>query len=163
MSRYLPWLAELQPEMFVEIDPALARDRGIEDRGWMTVITARGEIEARAMVTPRIKPLNIGGRVVHQISIPWHWSWHAPSPEGATGDAANELGVLSGDPNVSIQESKAYTCDVRAGRRSGEPSERLAGVHGGTRVAANEDHPAERPTHLAQTSQSSGAKKDTSQ
>jgi formate dehydrogenase major subunit len=47
MSRNLPWLAELQPEMFVEIDPVLAAQRGIEDGGWMTVSTRRAEIEAR--------------------------------------------------------------------------------------------------------------------
>ena len=61
MSRTVPWLVELQPEMFAEIDPQLAADRGIEDGGWMTILTARAEIEARAKVTDRIRPLQ-GGR-----------------------------------------------------------------------------------------------------
>jgi formate dehydrogenase major subunit len=146
MSRNLPWLAELQPEMFVEVGPELAADRGIEDGGWLVVATARGEVEARARVTERIRPLRIDGRRVHQIAMPWHWGYGGDS----RGDAANDLGVLSGDPNVMIQESKAFSCDVRAGRRSGETTERLAGARAGHRVAADEDdllaeYPKETP------------------
>ena len=62
MSRNLPWLAELQPEMFAEIDPVLARERGIEDGGWMTIVTERAEIEARAQVTDRMRPLRVEAR-----------------------------------------------------------------------------------------------------
>jgi formate dehydrogenase major subunit len=112
MSRNLPWLAELQPEMFVEVDPVLARERGIEDGGWVTVSTERGSIEARAKVTARIQPLRVGGEVVHQVSMPWHWG----SAGGVAGDSANDLVALTGDPNVTIEE-KAFTCDVRPGRR----------------------------------------------
>src|SRR3712207_3719084 len=59
MSRNLPWLAELQPEMFCELDPVLAASKGIEDGGWMVISTPRAEIEARAVVTPRVKPLQV--------------------------------------------------------------------------------------------------------
>ncbi len=114
MSRNLPWLAELQPEMFAEIDPQLAADRGIEDGGWMTIISERAEIEARARVTERIRPLRVDGRVIHQVALPWHWGYAG----ALRGDSTNDLGVISGDPNVSIQESKAFTCNVRAGRRT---------------------------------------------
>ena len=79
MSRNLPWLAELQPEMFAEIDPVLAAERGIEDGGWMVIETERGEIEARAKVTRRVRPLRIDGRIVHQISLPWHWGTTRPA------------------------------------------------------------------------------------
>ena len=75
MSRNLPWLAELQPEMFAEIDPVLAAERGIEDGGWMTIVTERAEIEARARVTERMRPLRIDGRDVHQVALPWHWGF----------------------------------------------------------------------------------------
>jgi formate dehydrogenase major subunit len=85
MSRWLPWLAELQPEMFAEIDPELARDRGIADGDWITISSPRAEIEARARVTDRIKPLRLGDRVTHQVGLPWHWGFGGPSP----GDAAN--------------------------------------------------------------------------
>jgi formate dehydrogenase major subunit len=115
MSRNVPWLAELQPEMFCEIDPVLAAERGIDDGGWMTIVSPRGEIEARAVVTSRVRPLRIDGRTVHQVCMPWHWG--SVSALGVTGDAANDLIALSGDPNTSIQESKAFVCDVRAGRR----------------------------------------------
>jgi formate dehydrogenase major subunit len=125
MSRNLPWLAELQPEMFAEIDPLLARDRGIEDGGWMTIETERAEIEARAKVTDRMRPLRVEGRLVHQVALPWHWGFYGASP----GDSANDLGAIAADPNVSIQESKAFTCNVRAGRRRGETTEKLKGLH----------------------------------
>ncbi len=141
MSRNLPWLAELQPEMFVEIDPILAADRGIEDGGWMVVETERAAIEARARVTERMRPLRIDGRRLHQVALPWHWGFAG----GAKGDIANDLGVLSGDPNVSIQEDKAFTCNVRAGRRTGESTEKLAGVHAKSSARPDTDAPSEDP------------------
>ena len=48
MSRWLPWLAELQPEMFAEIDPVLAAREGIEDGGWMTISLAARPRSSRA-------------------------------------------------------------------------------------------------------------------
>jgi formate dehydrogenase major subunit len=143
MSRWLPWLAELQPEMFAEIDPQLARRHGIEDGGWMTISSPRGEIVARAKVTDRIKPLRVDGRTLHQVGLPWHWGFAGPSP----GDSANDINVLSGDPNVIIQESKAFVCNVRAGSDSKGTSV-LAGVHQRPDgVAPDRDHPAERRGH----------------
>jgi formate dehydrogenase major subunit len=143
MSRWLPWLAELQPEMFAEIDPELARKHGIEDGGWMTISSPRAEIEARAKVTSRIKPLRLGDRTVHQVGLPWHWGFGGPTP----GASANDINVLSGDPNVSIQESKAFVCSVRAGR-SATGTSKLARVHEPPPgVAPNHDHPAEVRPH----------------
>jgi formate dehydrogenase major subunit len=146
MSRTLPWLAELQPEMFAEIDPILARERGIEDGGWMTIITERADTAARALVTDRLRALRVDGRLVHQVGLPWHWGYAGPCP----GDSANDLGVLSGDPNVTIQESKAFTCDVRAGRRQGPSTARLKGVRPtAPPVAPNQDDlPAEYPKEV---------------
>ncbi len=144
MSRNLPWLAELQPEMFVELDPVLARERGIEDGGWLTVETERAEIEARAIVTPRIRPLRIDGRTVHQVSMPWHWGTYRSSPQGVTGDTANDLIALSGDPNTSI-EDKTFSCNVRAGRRRTQTTARLAGAEGGEDTGPSDDHGAEEP------------------
>jgi len=113
MSRFQPYLAELQPEMFCEISPELAAERGIEHHGWATVVTARGAIEARVLVTRRMAPLTVQGRAVHQVGLPYHWGSNGLT----TGDAANELTHLSLDPNVHIQEAKAMTCDIRPGRR----------------------------------------------
>jgi formate dehydrogenase major subunit len=145
MSRNLPWLSELQPEMFAEIDPALAAERGIEDGGWMVIETARAEVEARAKVTPRMRPLKVDGRLVHQIALPWHWGYAGD----VRGDSTNDLGALSGDPNVSIQESKAFTCNVRAGRRDEPSTVRLAGRTLGRRIRPDEDDPsAEYPSEI---------------
>jgi formate dehydrogenase major subunit len=140
MSRTLPWLSELQPEMFAEIDPLLAAEQGIEDGGWMVISTARGEIEARARVTERMRPLKIAGRVIHQVAMPWHWGYNGV----VTGDSANDILHLSGDPNVNIESTKALTCDVRAGRRSTPATSRVTSApRGNSRV--DQDHPAEQP------------------
>jgi formate dehydrogenase major subunit len=114
MTRWLSWLNELMPEMFCEVSPALARERGLQNGGWATVTTARGEIECRVLVTDRIPPLRLGERTVHQIGLPYHWG----SIGLSRGDAANELIAFVADPNVSIQESKALTGTIEAGRRS---------------------------------------------
>ena len=117
MSRTLPYLAELQPEFFCEVSPELAAERGLEHMGWATIITARTAVEARVLVTSRLRPLAVGGRVLHQVGLPYHWG-----PNGlVTGDAANELAGLSLDPNVHIQEVKALACDIRPGRRPRGP------------------------------------------
>jgi formate dehydrogenase major subunit len=141
MSRNLPWLAELQPEMFAEIDPILAAERGIEDGGWMVIETPRAEIEARARVTERMRPLRIDGKPLHQVALPWHWGFSGGNP----GDTTNDLGVLGADPNVSIQESKAFSCNVRAGRRAGQSTERLKGVRAASHAAPDTDAPSEDP------------------
>ena len=117
MSRFLPYLAELQPALFCEVSPELAAERGLEHMGWATIISARSAIEARVLVTRRMKPLTAGRRTLHQIGLPWHWG-----PNGlTTGDAANELSHLALDPNVHIQEVKAMAVDIRPGRRPRGP------------------------------------------
>jgi len=118
MSRFLPYLAELQPAFFCEVSPELAAERGLEHAGWATIVTARSAIEARVMVTGRIRPLRVAGRVVHQVGLPWHWGLNGLT----AGDAANELVHLSLDPNVHIQEDKAFACDIRPGRRPRGPA-----------------------------------------
>jgi formate dehydrogenase major subunit len=114
MSRTLPYLAELQPEFFVEVSPELAAERGLEHAGWATVVTSRSAVEARVLVTERMRPLRLaGGRVVHQVGVPYHWG----ETGVATGDSGNDLLGVVLDPNTHIQESKAATCDIRPGRR----------------------------------------------
>jgi formate dehydrogenase major subunit len=113
MSRTLPYLSELQPEMFCEVSPELARERGLEHGGWATIVSARTAIEARVMVTERMTPLRVRGRVVHQVGLPYHWGGRGLS----RGDSANDLFPIVLDPNVHIQEVKAATCDIRPGRR----------------------------------------------
>ncbi len=118
MSRWQPYLAELQPEFFCEVSPGLAAERGLEHTGWATVVSARGVIEARVLVTDRVPPLTVHGRTLHQVGLPYHWG-----PNGySTGDAANELVHLSLDPNTHIQETKAFAVDIRPGRRPRGPA-----------------------------------------
>lgn len=134
MSRQLPYLSELQPEMFVEVSPQLAAERGLTHLGWAHIVTARAAIEARVMITDRLRPLRIEGRTVHQIWMPYHWGG-----EGVvTGDSANDLIGITLDPNVLIQESKVGTCDIRAGRRPSGPG-LLAYVRGYRLRAGLED------------------------
>jgi formate dehydrogenase major subunit len=113
MSRPLPWLSELQPEMFCEISPTLARARGVVHGGWVTLTTARGQIECRALVTERLRALVIDGRPIEQVAVPYHWGVVGQ----VRGDAANELIAFVEDPNVSIMETKVLTCDLVSGRR----------------------------------------------
>jgi formate dehydrogenase major subunit len=119
MTRYVPWLAELQPALFAEIDPELAVIRGVRNGDWVTVVTKLGEIEARALVSGRMRPLRLGkGRRVHQVGVPYNFG----TLGFATGDSVGQLVPLSMDPNVSIHEAKTVTCNVRAGRRNGYTS-----------------------------------------
>ena len=114
MSRWLPWLSELQPEMFCEVSPELAAECKLKNGGWATIRTMRGEIEARVLVTARMRPLKVGGRTIHQIGLPYHWA----SKGLVRGDSTNELTGFVADPNVSIQESKAFTASIEPGRKS---------------------------------------------
>ncbi len=140
MSRTLPYLSELQPEFFCEVSPELARERGLAHRGWATIVTARSAIEARVLVTDRMTPLRVQGRVMHQVGLPYHWGANGL----VTGDAANELFSLALDPNVHIQEAKGGSCDVQPGRRPRGPAllayveayRRRAGVTENTGTAA---------------------------
>ena len=74
----------------------------------MRIITARGDIRARAMVTTRMRPLVVDGQVVHQVALPWHFGHRGL----VTGDVANDLIAISEEPNVRIMESKALLCRV---------------------------------------------------
>jgi formate dehydrogenase major subunit len=113
MSRSVPYLAELQPEMFCEVSPELAKQAGLEHGGWATIYTARSAIEARVLVTNRIPPITVQGKVTHQVGLPYHWGQRLLTQ----GDSANDLTHMALDPNVHIQEVKAGTCGVRPGRR----------------------------------------------
>jgi formate dehydrogenase major subunit len=113
MSRWTPYLAELQPELFCEVSPELAAERGLEHAGWATLVSARGVVEARVMVTERMTPLTVDDRIIHQIGMPYHWG-----PNGyAKGDSMNELSAMTLDPSSHIQEVKSLAVDIRPGRR----------------------------------------------
>ncbi len=111
MSRWLPWLAELQPELFCEISPEHAAEIGVANTEWVVISTPRGSIRAKALVTPRIQPFHLRDRKVHHVGLPWHWGYKGLT----TGDVVNNLSALVGDPNVNIHEAKVFVCQVRKG------------------------------------------------
>ncbi|HYF07165.1 MAG TPA: molybdopterin dinucleotide binding domain-containing protein, partial [Acetobacteraceae bacterium] len=112
-TRIVPTTAELQPECFCEIPTELGRELGIASTDWIVISSARGEIEARAMVTDRLRPFRLeDGRVCHQLALPWHYGWAGY----ATGDIANVLTSIVGDANTGMHENKALACALRAGR-----------------------------------------------
>jgi formate dehydrogenase major subunit len=113
MSRFVGVLSELQPNMFCEVSPELARERGLVNGGWATITSSRASIEARVVVTSRMSPVRVQGKIVHQVGLPYHWGFKGL----AKGDSANDLYGLVLDPNVHIQDDKAETCDIRSGRR----------------------------------------------
>jgi formate dehydrogenase major subunit len=108
MSRWLPWLTELQPELFIEMSPELAAEKKIANLDWVTISTPRAAVRAKALVTRRMRPFTINGKLLHHVGMPWHWGYEGLSK----GDVVNELTALVGDPNVSIHEGKTFVCNV---------------------------------------------------
>lgn len=115
MSRRLPFLAELQPGLFCEVDKDLAAKRGLENGEWATIISPRGVIEAQVLVTDRMQMLTINGEEFHQIGLPFHYG--ESETTAVAGDGANDLLGLTLEPNVFIQNSKIGACDIQPGRR----------------------------------------------
>ena len=141
MTRYVPWLAELQPAAFCEIDPELAVIKGIKSGEWATLSTALGEIEVRALVSGRMRPIRLGGKKgkgkrVHTIGVPYNFGNMVAL---ARGDSVGTLIPITLDPNVSIHESKSLTCNIRAGRRPANQ-----------RDAADEPVPSSERSHFGQ-------------
>ena len=117
MSRWVPWLSELQPEQFAEISPDLAAETGLENGDWATLTNVRGEVELRVLVTTRMTPLMIDGKKVHQIGLPYHFGFKGI----VTGDTPNNLIAMTEEPNVRIHEAKSFTAGLRKGRRTVPP------------------------------------------
>ncbi len=120
MTRHVPFLVEMQPSMFVEMSVELAAEKGIKGGDIVAVSSARGTVEAVAIVTPRWKPFMIGGAKVHEVGIPWHFGWATTKqgvygenyPYFTFGDSANLLTPTVGDANTMIPESKAFMVNI---------------------------------------------------
>lgn len=116
MTRNLPWLAELMPEMYVEMSPQLAKTKGIKNGEWVEVVTIRGKVPARANVTERIAPLNIGGKMVEIVAMPWHYGFNGyivGGPDRSKNYSVNQLTAHIGDSNTMIPEYKVFLCDIK--------------------------------------------------
>ncbi len=108
MTRNLPWLVELMPEFYVEMGEDLADEVGVRKGDRVKVSSARGMVEGVAVVTPRFKGMQVNGRTVHHIGIPWHWGYSGLS----TGSSGNILTPHVGDANTTIPEYKTFLCKV---------------------------------------------------
>jgi formate dehydrogenase major subunit len=100
--------------MFCEISVEMARGLTIEPGEWVTVVTKRGAVEAHALVTPRVQSLEIEGKLMYQVGLPFHWGYIGL----VKGDIGNDLIAISEEPNVRIMESKGLLCNVLRGRQS---------------------------------------------
>ncbi len=109
LTRWQPWLLEMQPQLFVEMSIELAKIKNIRNGEKVKVVSARGEVEAIAIVTRRLKPLKIEGSTVYTIGLPWCFGWVHPKNGG---DAANLLTPTIGDPNTLIPETKAFMANI---------------------------------------------------
>jgi formate dehydrogenase major subunit len=109
MTRSVPWLVELMPDMFVEMSKSLAKAKGLKSGDIIKVVTARGEIQAYALVTDRFKAFRLNGKMVEQIGMPWHYGYSGI----CCGSTANDLTPNVGDANTMIPEFKAFLCDIK--------------------------------------------------
>ena len=109
LTRWLPWLLEAEPQLFVEMSEELAKLKGIKNGEKVVVESPRGKVEAVAIVTIRFKPFKVLGQEVHQVGLPWHYGWIWPKDGG---DSANLLTPAAGDPNTRIPETKAFMVNV---------------------------------------------------
>jgi formate dehydrogenase major subunit len=107
-TRNIPWLNELVPEPMLEMPPALAEKLAIKSGEWVNVSSARGELTVKALVTPRLKPLNIDGHEVTIVWMPYNWGFQGLS----TGPSVNHLTIDATDPGAGTQETKACLVNV---------------------------------------------------
>jgi len=116
MTRNVSWLAEAMPEMFVELSPQLAQEKGIANGDTVKVVSARGEVLAKVCVTARFAPFDIDGQKCHVIGLPWHYGYNGLITGGKNKNvsyAANQLTAHIGDANSMIPEYKVFLCDIR--------------------------------------------------
>ncbi len=99
----------MQPEQFVEIGEELAKEKGIKHGDWVKVWSTRGFIKTKAVVTKRIKPLTVHGKIVHHVGIPLHWGFKGVAKNGYI---ANTLTPFVGDANVQTPEFKSFLVNI---------------------------------------------------
>jgi formate dehydrogenase major subunit len=107
-TRNIPWLNELVPEPTCEIPLALGQKLGVKSGDFVDVSSARGKITVKAVVTPRMKPLNIDGTEVTIVWMPYNWGFKGLS----TGVSVNHLTIDAVDPGAGTQETKACLVNV---------------------------------------------------
>ncbi len=108
-TRNVPNLLEAEPQLYVEMSPELAKEKGIKNGDGVIVENVRGRVEAIAMVTVRIRPFKVQGKTVHLVGMPFAYGWSTRK----CGDATNRLTPSVADPNTTIYELKACMVNVK--------------------------------------------------
>jgi formate dehydrogenase major subunit len=101
--------AIVQPSQFVEIGEELAKEKGISNGQMVRVTSNRGEIKAAAVVTKRIKTLDVNGTKVHTVGIPIHWGFIGVAKSGFL---TNTLTPYVADANSQTPEYKAFLVNI---------------------------------------------------
>jgi formate dehydrogenase major subunit len=101
--------AIVQPQQFVEIGEELAKEKGIKHGDHVKVRSNRGEIHAAAVVTKRIKALDVNGKKVHTVGVPIHWGFVGVAKSGFL---ANTLTPYVADANSQTPEFKAFLVNL---------------------------------------------------
>jgi formate dehydrogenase major subunit len=122
-TRNIPWLNELVPEPTVEMPDVLAQKLNVKTGDWVKVSSARGELRVKAVVTPRMKPLNVDGREVTIVWMPYNWGYRGLS----TGPSVNHITIDAVDPGAGTQETKACLVNVV---KADAPTAKPAGTGG---------------------------------
>ncbi len=115
-TRNVPNLLEAEPQLYVEMSHELAKEKGIQNGEVIIVESIRGRVEAVAMVTVRMRPLKVHGRIIHEIGMPYCFGWTTPG----SGDSTNRLTPSVGDPNTTIPEYKASCVNIRKADKTTE-------------------------------------------
>ncbi len=108
-TRWQPWLVEAQPQAYVEISEELAKEKGIANGEKVRISSARGTVDAVAMVTVRLTPFKCGGKTVHQVGMTFNYGWLQPKE---CGDTVNLLSPMVGDANSMTPEYKAFMVNI---------------------------------------------------
>ena len=109
VTRNCPTLSEIGPYMYVSVSEELAKERGIKPGDDVWVETVRAKIKCKASVSPVVKPLNIDGKKVEIVGMPWCFGYQGL----VSGATANNLVPAVGDANTNIPEYKAFLCNIR--------------------------------------------------
>ncbi len=107
-TKHVSATSELQPHFFVELPEGLAREKNIRTGDLVRVRSARGSVEGRALVTRRIRPLQVAGKIIYQVGLPIHWGFLGR----ITGPLVNNLSASVVDPNSGTPEYKGFLVNL---------------------------------------------------
>jgi formate dehydrogenase major subunit len=122
-TRNIPWLNELVPEPMLEMPESLAQKLEVNTGNWVKVSSARGELTVRAVVTPRMKTLQVDGHEITVVWMPYNWGYRGLS----TGPSVNHLTIDAVDPGAGTQETKACLVNVVKAHETAPTAARVKG------------------------------------